>query len=151
MKKVFAGSLGLLALAWGHAQAQTANATLNPPAYTAGTQALSQTLGGALRTTIVSGGGGPGTGTAPYIYTPLGYQQITVTSLSTLTVPTGATSAFVTVETAPIRYRDDGSAPSAIVGYPLAVGQQLIYSGSLAAVQLIAQSGTPVVDVLYYK
>lgn len=95
-----------------------------------------------------SGGGGS---SAPYNFTPLGYQQITVSALSTLTIPTGAIFAYLTVETSPIRYRDDGTAPTSTVGYPVAVGTQLYYAGTLSAVQLIAQSGTPVVDVLYYK
>lgn len=150
MKRILLG-LVLGSMVVGHAQAQTANATANAPAYTPGTQSLSQTLGGALRTTVISGGGGAGSGAAPYIATPLGYQQITVSALSTLTVPTGATEAFITVENTAVRYRDDGTAPTAAIGFPLLAGQQLVYSGTLATLQLIAQSGTPVVDVLYYK
>lgn len=98
-----------------------------------------------------SGVVGVGAG-APYTYTPLGYQQLTPLATSTaLTPPAGATIAFISVETAGVRYRDDGTAPTATVGMPIAAGQQLTYSGNLTAVRFIAQSGTPVMDVSYYK
>src|SRR6202035_5361473 len=45
---------------------------------------------------------------------PLGYQQITAATLvaaTGLTVPSGASIAFVSVDTAPVRWRDDGTAP----------------------------------------
>lgn len=152
MKKALLAAVGLLALSGHFARAQTANATNNAPAYQPGTNALSMTLGGALRTTVISGGGGAGSGTSPYIFTPLGFQQLTATgTASTLTVPNGAIFAFITVEGANIRYRDDGTAPTATIGYLVAAGQQLTYSGTLATLQLISQSGSPVVDVLYYK
>jgi hypothetical protein len=82
---------------------------------------------------------------------PLGYQQITLSALSSLTVPTGAQEALITVETAAVRYRDDGTAPTAAIGMPLAVGATLDYTGTLANIQFIAQTGTPVLDILYYK
>lgn len=108
-----------------------------------------QPSGTAAAPLHVTGGGGGSSG--PYVYTPLGYQQITVSALSSLTVPTGATIAYISVETAAVRYRDDGTAPTATVGMPVAIGQQLTYSGNLAAIQFIAQTGTPVLDVSYYK
>lgn len=166
MNKTLVAGLGLLALGLTHhAQAQTANATANAPAYTQGTQSLSQTLNGGLRTVVTDGAGtvlgvtghplvtsgGGGGSSAPYVYTPLGYQQITISGATILTPPAGALYAFITIETAPIRYRDDGVAPTATVGYPVAVGQQLVYSGSFTTFDMIAQSGTPVADVLYYK
>jgi hypothetical protein len=94
---------------------------------------------------------GSGGGAGPYVYTPLGYQQITVSALSSLTVPTGATVAYISVETAAVRYRDDGTNPTSAVGMPVSVGQQLVYSGNLAAIKFIAQTGTPVLDVSYYR
>lgn len=113
---------------------------------------------GAIPVYLVSKGAG-GTGTAvaaapnsPNPYTPLGYQQITsLTTAQALTVPSGATVAFITCETAGVRYRDDGTAPTATIGMPLAAGGQLVYSGSLSAIRFIAQSGSPVLDISYYK
>lgn len=81
---------------------------------------------------------------------PLGYQQIT--SLSTaqsLTVPSGATAAYIAPEGS-VRYRDDGAAPTAAVGMPLP-SAGLWYVGNLSAVQVIATTGSPTVDVLYYR
>ena len=83
---------------------------------------------------------------------PLGYQQITSLASSTaLTPPTGATIAQISVETAGVRYRDDGTAPTASVGMPLLAGANITYGGSLSAIRFIAISGSPVLNVSYYK
>lgn len=93
---------------------------------------------------------------APYPYTSLpttsaGYQQLTsISSATSLTVPTGATIAEICVETAAVRYRDDGTDPSATVGMPVSAGTCFAYSGPLRAIRFIAVSGSPVVNVLYY-
>lgn len=82
---------------------------------------------------------------------PLGYQQITsLGSAANLTPPVGATAALITVETAGVRWRDDGSAPTASVGMPLTAGQSFTYYGNLSAIQFIAVSGSPTVNVSYY-
>lgn len=73
---------------------------------------------------------------------PLGYQALTVsTAAVSPTVPTGAAVALITVESNPIRWRDDGSAPTAAVGTPQTAGQALWYQGSLARLQLIRSGG----------
>lgn len=63
--------------------------------------------------------------------TPLGYTQQTVTSLvaSTLTIPSGSQMAVVEVETAAIRYRDDGTAPTTAVGTPVASAGSVVICG----------------------
>lgn len=82
---------------------------------------------------------------------PLGYQQITsLGTAANLTPPAGATAALITVETAGVRWRDDGTAPTTSIGMPLSAGQSFTYYGSLSAIQFIAQSGSPVLDVAYY-
>lgn len=83
---------------------------------------------------------------------PLGYQQITsLASATNLTPPPArATAALVTVETAGVRWRDDGTPPTATIGMPLSAGQSFTYYGNLSAIQFIAQSGSPVLDVSYY-
>ncbi len=98
-------------------------------------------------------------------YAPIGYCQITslgsavalvTASCSTGSVPVGATIAEICVETAGVRYRDDGTAPTSSVGMP-AVGNSTSPScfayaiKPLTAVQFIAISGSPVVNVLFYK
>ena len=69
-----------------------------------------------------------------YVWTPLGYQQITpVTTPSTLTVPNAARLVVMCAETNNIRYRDDGVAPTATVGQPIFSSTCIQYSGSIPA------------------
>lgn len=84
--------------------------------------------------------------------TPLGYQQITTVSSAThLTVPTGAREAVIIAEAQAVRYRDDGVAPTATVGQPLAVSTVLDYTGTLSAIQFIEQTSGAKLNILYYK
>ena len=89
----------------------------------------------------------------------LGYQQITSLSASTgLTVPTLApdgsfqkpTFALIIAEGAPVRWRDDGTAPTASVGMPLAIGVPLQYDGDLNKIKFIEQSGSAKLNISYY-
>jgi hypothetical protein len=84
---------------------------------------------------------------------PLGFQQLS-TALSAavgLTVPTGARGALIVVETANVRWRDDGTNPTSAIGMLLvAAGDPFYYSGNLSALKFIAASGSPVMDVSYY-
>lgn len=53
--------------------------------------------------------------------------------------------------TAAIRWRDDGTAPTASVGYPLAAGAELRYTAQgFAAIQVIGQTSGAVVNVVAY-
>lgn len=88
-------------------------------------------------------------------FTPLGYQQITagtLASATSLTVPAGANMAMIGADTAGVRFRDDGTAPTASVGVLIPAGVALFqYTGNLAALQFIAASGSPVLNISYYK
>jgi len=91
-------------------------------------------------------------GAPPYKYTALGVQQVSV-STTAVVLPTVATSTIVQVcvEGNPVRYRDDGTAPTATVGILAGVGC-FSYSGPLTAMQFIATAaGSATVDVGYYK
>jgi hypothetical protein len=86
---------------------------------------------------------------------PCGYQQITVnTDVKTLTVPAGASRAIVVVEDQPLRYRDDGVAPTASVGM-LCVATtrfEIESSYALKAFKAIRSGGTDsVLSISYYK
>lgn len=87
--------------------------------------------------------------------TPCGYQQITLAGAATkLTVPTTCnlvTMIRVMTETAAVRYRDDNVAPTASVGFPIAVAVQFDYLGAVNNIQFIQQTGTATLNVLYYK
>lgn len=89
----------------------------------------------------------------------LGYQQITSLSSSTgLTIP--ATDAFgnnikplmalITPETQGVRWRDDGVAPTASVGMPLAAGVTLSYDGDLSKLRFIEQTASAKLNISYY-
>lgn len=88
---------------------------------------------------------------------PLGYCQLTSVSSSTLVsscsggIPALTGWAVLCIDTAAIRWRDDGTAPTASVGMPVAAGQCFYYSGTVAALRVIAQSGSPVVNISFYS
>lgn len=83
---------------------------------------------------------------------PLGYQQYTslgsATSLSS--IPAGATYAVITVEGAGIRWRDDGVAPTASIGMPVASGSSFSYEGSLGTIQFIQQIASATINITYF-
>lgn len=81
----------------------------------------------------------------------LGYQQITSLSAATaLTIPTGATMALIIPETQAVRWRDDGTNPTASVGMPVAVGESLNYDGDLSRIRFIEQTASAKINVSYY-
>jgi hypothetical protein len=93
------------------------------------------------------------------ITSTMGYQQITSLSSSTaLTVPTktqlglAATPAIalITPETQAVRWRDDGVAPTATVGMPLAAGVTLQYDGDISRIRFIEQTAGAKLNVTYY-
>jgi len=93
------------------------------------------------------------------ITTCLGYQQITsLVSAQRLTVPQRdlqglnqkPTFALITPLTGAVRWRDDGVAPTASVGLPLAAGVTLQYVGDLTKIQFINNGGTAELNISYY-
>jgi len=81
----------------------------------------------------------------------LGYQQITSLSASTaLTVPSGATRALVIPQTQNVRWRDDGTAPTASIGMPLAAGTILSYDGDLSRIRFIETTASAAINISYY-
>lgn len=81
----------------------------------------------------------------------LGYQQITsLSSATALTVPTGATRALIVAETQAVRWRDDGTDPTASVGMPVATSTYLSYDGDLSRIKFIEQTASAKLNVTYY-
>lgn len=94
-----------------------------------------------------SGGGGGGLGT-----TPLGYQQITsLAAAASLTIPSSATGALIEAETVDVRWRDDGTAPTASIGMLLPAGSARTFIGDLAALQFIQTQASSILNISYYK
>jgi hypothetical protein len=85
---------------------------------------------------------------------PLGYQQITsLSAAAALTIPAGTDWARITPETQAVRYRDDGTNPTATVGMPIAAGATvdiLNDAAGLAAMRFIEQSASAKLNVTYY-
>ncbi len=90
---------------------------------------------------------------------PLGFCQIPAEALASAvnlstacTIPAGATMAWLQAESANVRYRDDGTAPTASIGSLVLSGNPgIFYPGTLSALQFIAASGSPVLDVAFYR
>ena len=87
---------------------------------------------------------------------PCGYQQITSLGFSTaLTLPDPTvcvpTLAVITPEAQAVRYRDDGTAPTASVGMPVAVAVTLSYEGALSAIRFIEQTSGAKLNISYYR
>jgi hypothetical protein len=80
-----------------------------------------------------------------------GYQQITSLSSSTaLTVPENTTFAMIGAESQAVRYRADGTAPTASVGKQLAAGQEIKYTGDLKALRFIEVAASAKLNISYY-
>lgn len=94
---------------------------------------------------------GPVTSGAYYPMAGGGQYGLSVVTNTALTIPAGAAGAEICVETAGIRYTDDGTAASSSVGIPVASGVCFQYFGQLSKLKFTAQSGSPTIDVLYYK
>jgi hypothetical protein len=82
---------------------------------------------------------------------PLGYQQIIgAVAATALTVPAGSVYCIIQTEAQALRWRDDGVNPTAAIGYPLAVGNELVYTGQLDAFRLIQIAATATINICYY-
>ena len=85
---------------------------------------------------------------------PKGYQQLTVSTTAVgLTVPVGATRAVVKVIAQPVRYRDDGTAPTSAAGYPLVANETFEVDGisTLGAAKFIRSAASDAtLEILYY-
>lgn len=87
--------------------------------------------------------------------------QATTSSSASLTsggIPPNATMAILNPETNDIRWRDDGGAPTASIGMilPGATGNNTLegvylYTGTLSALQFIASSGSPLLNIAFYR
>lgn len=82
---------------------------------------------------------------------PLGYKQITVAASTAIVPPVGALRALIRTETQDVRWRDDGVAPTATVGFPLAVGDTLEYTGDLTAIRFIEQTASAKLNIAFYE
>jgi hypothetical protein len=90
----------------------------------------------------------------PLKLAPVGFQQLDATALASshgLTVPADAQVAVLAPVTAAVSWRDDGTAPTPTGGMQIAAGTYYEYWGNLSAIRLIASTGSPVLNVSFYK
>lgn len=81
----------------------------------------------------------------------LGYQQITDLSASVgLTVPVGSTLAVIQAESQNVRWRDDGTDPTATVGMRLEPGDLFFYTGSLSGIKFIEEAASGKLNISYF-
>ncbi len=76
-------------------------------------------------------------------FKPKGYQQLGVATATGLTVPAGAIFAYLSAETGPIRWRDDGTSPTGTSGNLIAVADTpFLYRGDLNTIEFIDDGAT---------
>ncbi len=83
-------------------------------------------------------------------YPVAGFQTLTPATATGLTVPAGASFAYITVRTNDVRWRDDGTSPTTTVGMLLKANEVLVYKGDLSAIEFIDVGAASAVDVAYY-
>lgn len=87
----------------------------------------------------------------------LGYSKIdklgSAKSISsgTMGIPSFAMTAFIQVEGAPIRWRDDGKDPSATDGFLLNDEDSMNYDKNLTSLKFIEVQPSAIVHVSFYK
>lgn len=89
---------------------------------------------------------------------PLGYQQVTPTGTAAGVTPpavpaaSGLVPGYMVVQCngGVVRWRDDGTAPTASIGMSIADGSEMNYVGDFYAIQFILSSGTPILDISFY-
>lgn len=83
----------------------------------------------------------------------VGFQQITsLAAAQSLTVPTeGCTFFVVQAEGQSVRYRQDGTDPTAAVGMTLAVGAAVNFTTDPSKVRFIETAASAKINVEFYK
>lgn len=82
---------------------------------------------------------------------PIGYSQITsLTAATGLTVPEGARFALIQPTAQNVRFRDDGTDPTATVGMLIVTNDVLEYSGDLTKIKFIEAAASAVLNISFY-
>lgn len=89
---------------------------------------------------------------------PAGYHKYTglssakdLTDGAAFTLTAAMYVVILKAEGAAIRWRDDGVAPTASTGMPLAVGVEMVYHGPLSKLQFIEQSASATLNASFYQ
>lgn len=86
------------------------------------------------------------------ILKPLGHEQLASIVDEALTVPTGAQRVHLVASVQSVRFRDDGTNPTASVGIKITAGaaRPFLYRGDLDAFRMTQVSLGAIVDATYY-
>lgn len=86
-------------------------------------------------------------------YQSVGVAQygLAISTNTTLTVPVGTVCAYITVEVASVRRTSDGTSASTTNGTLFASGTQWTDCGPLSGYKFTAVTGSPTLDVEYFK
>lgn len=83
--------------------------------------------------------------------TPLGYVKlISLASAVGLTVPDGARRALIQTEGKAVRWRDDGTDPTAADGLLIAADTTFSYHGALTRIRFIETAASAILHVAFY-
>jgi hypothetical protein len=98
--------------------------------------------------------------TQAVVHKPTGFAQYTTlssaialsaTPTTGIVLPDNACRALIQPEAQAIRWRDDGTAPTAAIGLMIPVGIVLEYEGDLALFKMIEMVAGAKVNVSYYR
>ena len=86
------------------------------------------------------------------VASPLGYRQIADVSAAAgfANVPVGTQLVLISAETADVRWRDDGTDPTATVGMLLTAGQTISYFGPVHKLKFIDVTSGAKVNASFY-
>lgn len=66
-------------------------------------------------------------------------------------VPAGSRFVLVQAEAQNIRWRDDGTDPTAAIGMVLEAGETLVYNGNLSSLEMIEAVAGAIVNACFYR
>lgn len=86
-------------------------------------------------------------------FAPTGYRQVTATvaAFALPTPPAGTRRTVIQAEAQGLRWRDDGTDPTAAIGMLIPSGGELRYDGAtIGALKLIAAAAGAIANISYY-
>ncbi len=98
---------------------------------------------------------GQGTVSVKAFIEPLGFVNVSAAALAAAVplggIPAGTKIAYIQADGGNVRYTDDGTVPTALIGMLLPDTGVLEYTGLLTNLKFILASGAPKLNVSYYK
>lgn len=84
---------------------------------------------------------------------PIGFEQITSLSsaVAPASIPVGTRMMFIQAEGQDVRWRDDGTDPTASVGMQITSESILLYTGFFHKIKFIEETAGAKLNITYYK